>query len=163
HYPSAAAGNPGSLQVCMAGGDAVPTELQRQFRERFGVELTQGHGMTEVLICFVNPVEGGGKAGSIGLPASGTSARLVDDRGRDVPQGAIGEILVKSEGAMVGYWSDPEATAAALQDGWLRTGDLAREDEDGYYWFAGRKKEIIVRGGSNVSPLEVEEALCRHP
>jgi long-chain acyl-CoA synthetase len=75
----------------------------------------------------------------------------------------VGEILVQSPGAMIGYWNDPEATAATLQEGWLRTGDLGRVDEDGDYWFVGRKKEIIVRGGSNISPLEVEEALYEHP
>jgi len=163
HCRSAAAFDLGTLESCLAGGDSVPTELQRQFRQRFGVEITEGHGMTEVCPCFVNPVRGEKKPGSIGVPSPGTSARLVDDAGRDVPPGAVGEILVRSEAIMVGYWADPEATAAALQEGWLRTGDLARRDEDGYYWFVGRKKQIIIRGGSNISPLEVEEALCQHP
>jgi long-chain acyl-CoA synthetase len=80
-----------------------------------------------------------------------------------VARGEVGEILVRSEAAMIGYWEDPKATAATIQDGWLRTGDLGQVDEDGYYWFVGRKKEIIVRGGSNISPLEVEEALYQHP
>jgi long-chain acyl-CoA synthetase len=161
--PGAAGYDLEALEICLAGGDAVPTELQRRFREQFGVELTELHGMTEVCPCFANPVQGPKKTGSIGLPAPGTSARLVDDAGRDVPPGEVGEILVRSEATTVGYWADPEATAAALQEGWLRTGDLARRDEDGYYWFVGRKKQIIIRGGSNISPLEVEEALCQHP
>jgi long-chain acyl-CoA synthetase len=82
---------------------------------------------------------------------------------RDVPAGEEGEILVRSAAAMNGYWEDSAATAATIQDGWLRTGDLGRVDQDGYYWFVGRKKEIIVRGGCNISPLEVEEALYQHP
>jgi long-chain acyl-CoA synthetase len=163
HCPGASAYDLGSLEICLAGGDAVPTELQRQFQARTGVEITEVHGMTEVCPCFANPVRGLKKVGSIGLPAAGISARLVDDEGRDLPSGAVGEILVKSEATMVGYWEDPEATAAALQDGWLRTGDLARRDEDGYYWFVGRKKQIIIRGGSNISPLEVEEAILQQP
>jgi long-chain acyl-CoA synthetase len=134
-----------------------------EITDRIGAELTELHGMTEVCPCFTNPVGGPKKTGSIGVPAPGTSARLADDQGNDVPPGEVGEILVKSEATMVGYWADPEATAAALQEGWLRTGDLARRDEDGYYWFVGRKKQIIIRGGSNISPLEVEEALCHHP
>jgi hypothetical protein len=111
----------------------------------------------------VNPVAGGGKVGSIGLPAPGVTLRLVGPDGRDVPPGEVGEILVHGGFVTVGYWDDPEATAAAFQGGWLRTGDLARADEDGYYWFVGRSKEIIMRGGSNLSPLEVEEALYQHP
>jgi long-chain acyl-CoA synthetase len=163
HCPSAAGSDLRSLEICVAGGDSVPTELQRQFKERFGVEITEGHGMTEVCPCFVNPIRGPRKPGSIGVPSPGSSARLVDDGGRDVSAGEVGEILVLSQATMVGYWEDPEATAATLQDGWLRTGDLARRDEDGYYWFVGRKKQIIIRGGSNIAPPEVEEALCRHP
>ena len=89
--------------------------------------------------------------------------RLVDDEGRDVPSGSTGEILVKSDATMIGYWQEPEITAATLQNGYVRTGDLGRVDDDGYYWFMGRKKEIIIRAGSNISPLEVEEILYQHP
>src|SRR5205823_2865889 len=110
-----------------------------------------------------NPPFGVKKTGSIGPPTPGVRLRIVGDSGQNVPTGEVGEIVVQSEGAMVGYWDDPEATAATIQDGWLRTGDLGRVDAEGYYWFVGRKKEIIVRGGSNISPLEVEEALYQHP
>jgi len=89
--------------------------------------------------------------------------RLVDEEDRDVPEGGVGEILVQSESMTIGYWDDPEATAALLRGGWLHTGDLGRRDDAGYYWFVGRRKEIIVRGGSNISPLEVEAVLCQHP
>jgi long-chain acyl-CoA synthetase len=163
HSPLASECDMSSVEFCLAGGDAVPTELQRQFKARFGVEIAEGHGMTEVCPCFVNLSGDPRKVGSFGRPAAGVSARLVDEAGLEVPVGEVGEVLVKSNATMVGYWEDPEATAAALQDGWLRTGDLARRDGDGYYWFAGRKKQIIIRGGSNISPIEVEEAIGQHP
>src|SRR5207247_1844384 len=101
--------------------------------------------------------------GSIGKPVAQTRMRLVDEKDKDVPAGQVGEILVQSPAMMVGYWNDPAATAAALRDGWMHTGDLGRCDPEGYYWFVGRKKEIIIRGGSNISPLEVEEVIDEHP
>jgi long-chain acyl-CoA synthetase len=153
----------GATALVLAAGDAVSPELQRRFRQSFGVEIAEAWGMTEIVPGCVNPIAGRNKVGSIGLPAPGVRVRLVDDVGRDALPGEVGEMLVKSEAVTIGYWDDPEATAAALQDGWLRTGDLARVDEDGYYWFVGRKKELIIRGGSNISPLEVEEALYQHP
>jgi long-chain acyl-CoA synthetase len=119
--------------------------------------------MTELVPYCINRQGGNRKEGSIGQPSAGVTLRLVDESGCDVPAGEIGEIIARSEATMVGYWNDPGATAAALRDGWLYTGDLGRIDEDGCYWFVGRKKEIIVRGGSNISPLEVEEALYQHP
>jgi acyl-CoA synthetase (AMP-forming)/AMP-acid ligase II len=163
HYPEAASHDLSSLRVCGAAGDAVPSDLQQRFHAIFGVELTELWAMTEICPGCSNPVAGGKKVGSIGLPAPGVTLRLVGPDGRDVPPGEAGEILVQSQAATIGYWNDPEATAAAFHEGWLRTGDLARVDESGYYWFVGRKKEIIIRGGSNISPLEVEEALYQHP
>jgi long-chain acyl-CoA synthetase len=151
------------LRACFAGGDAVPTEVHRRFKDMFGVEVTEACGMTEVQPYACNPRDGHARLGSIGLPAPRVRLRLVDGLGRDVERGEEGEVLVNSAATMVGYWNDPDATAATIRDGWLSTGDLARMDEDGYYWFVGRKKEIIVRGGSNISPLEVEEALYQHP
>jgi long-chain acyl-CoA synthetase len=161
--PAAAACELNSLKFCLAGGDAAPTELQRRFQATFGVELTEGCGMTEVVPYCLNPAYSAKQPGSIGQAAPGIRLRLVDDEGRDVPPGQVGEVLVQGAACMVGYWNDPEATAATLQDGWLHTGDLGRQDEDGCTWFVGRKKEIIIRGGSNISPLEVEEALYQHP
>ncbi len=163
HAPGAASRDLGALRFCLAGGDAVPTELQRRFEEKFGIALTEGCGMTEVIPYACNPAYGAKRAGSMGLPLPGVRLRLVDENGRDVPGGEVGEICVQSEASMVGYWEEPEATAATLRDGWLHTGDLGRIDTEGYYWFVGRKKEIIVRGGSNISPLEVEEVLYQHP
>jgi len=160
-------GHPGcdltSWRCCTAGGDVVPLELHERFRRVTGFEISELYGMTEVLSCITNPPFGAKKPGSVGKPAAQTSLRIVDDQDRDVPPGGTGELLVRTPAMMVGYWNDPAATAAALRGGWLHTGDLARCDDDGYYWFVGRKKEIIIRGGSNISPLEVEEVLDAHP
>lgn len=163
HCPAAATCDLSSLRYAAAGGDSVPIEINAGFRDAFGVELCETCGMTEVAPYSINPPNGLKKTGSIGLPASGMQLRLVDDVGNEVARGCVGEILVKSEATMIGYWKDTDATAQALRDGWLHTGDLARIDEDGYYWFAGRKKEIIVKGGANISPMEIEEAISEHP
>ena len=151
-----------SLRTCIGGGDAVPVALQERFHERFGVDILEGCGMTEVIPFTLN-VPGAHRPGSIGQCCPGMSIRLVDDAGCDVSPGAVGEILVASDAAMIGYWREPEISAATIVDGYVRTGDLARVDDDGFYWFMGRKKEIIIRAGSNISPLEVEEALYQHP
>jgi len=150
-------------QVCTAGGDVVPLELHERFRRITGFDITELCGMTEALSYVTNPPFGPKRLGSIGKPAAHTKMRLVDEHDQDVPVGQMGEILVQTLAMMVGYWNDPEATAATLRDGWLYTGDLGRLDEDGYYWFVGRIKEIIIRGGSNISPLEVEEVIDEHP
>jgi acyl-CoA synthetase (AMP-forming)/AMP-acid ligase II len=128
-----------------------------------GFEIDELYGPTEALSCITNPPFGTKRLGSIGKPVAQTRLRIVDQRGKDMPVGQAGELLVESPAMMVGYWNDPAATAEALRDGWMHTGDLARCDADGYYWFVGRKKEIIIRGGSNISPLEVEEVLDAHP
>jgi long-chain acyl-CoA synthetase len=163
HSPDASSADLRTLRWCLAGGDAVPTELQRRFTEVFGVELSEGCGMTELVPYCINRPGDERQEGSIGRPSAGVVLRIVDERGREAPPGEVGEIVAKCEATMIGYWNDPQATAAALKDGWLHTGDLGRMDVDGYYWFVGRKKEIIVRGGSNISPLEVEDALYQHP
>lgn len=152
-----------SWRCCTCGGDVVPVELHRRFRAVAGFELDELYGMTEVLSCITNPPFGAKKPGSIGKPAVRTELRVVDGEGKEVPSGETGELLVRSRAMLVGYWNDPEATAEAIRDGWMHTGDLVRVDEDGYYWFVSRKKEIIIRGGSNISPLEVEEVLDSHP
>ena len=152
----------GSLRLCSAGGDTVSVAVQKEFEQRFGVSIQEGVGMTEsVPICLNRP--GRIRAGSVGEAAEGMEVRVVDETGAPVEPGATGELIVRTEAKMTGYWNDLEATAATVRDGWLYTGDLARVDEDGYYWFAGRKKEIIIRGGSNVAPQEVEEVLLQHP
>jgi long-chain acyl-CoA synthetase len=152
-----------SLRYCLAGGDAVSRTLSDRVRDVLSVELHEGCGMTEVIPYALNRPCIENRVGSIGQPSAGMELRLVDEMGKDVSEGEVGEILVRSKAVMRGYWEDAEATAAALQDGWFHTGDLGRRDTAGYYWFVGRRKEIIVRGGSNISPLEVEAVLARHP
>jgi acyl-CoA synthetase (AMP-forming)/AMP-acid ligase II len=156
-------GNLGGWRSCTAGGDVVPLELHHRFRKATGFEIAELFGMTEVGTCITNPPFGGGRLGSIGRPVAQTRLRVVDDRGRDLPAGQTGELLVQNPAMMVGYWNNPAATAEALRGGWMHTGDLVRCDEDGYCWYVGRKKEIIIRGGSNISPAEVEEVLDAHP
>jgi acyl-CoA synthetase (AMP-forming)/AMP-acid ligase II len=163
NYPDIATYQLTSLQVCFAGGDAVPATLQKRFEEITGVKILEGCGMTEVIPYTMNPPNGEKRVGSIGKPAIGMTLLLVDEKGRDVPPGKVGEIVVKSDAMMIGYWENPEASNAVLHEGWLHTGDLAWMDAEGYYWFVSRKKEMIVRGGSNISPLEVEAVLYQHP
>lgn len=152
-----------SLRYCLAGGDAVSRRLNATVYAVLGVELYEGCGMTEVIPYALNRPGIENRVGSIGMPSGGMSLRLVNDAGQDVSDGEVGEILVQSDGLTIGYWEDPEATAAVLREGWFHTGDLGRRDDAGYYWFVGRSKEIIIRGGSNISPLEVEAAIAQHP
>jgi long-chain acyl-CoA synthetase len=153
--------NVSSLGRIWVAGDSVPVMLQQRVRELFDVEVLEGYGMTEVLPIAGNP-RGAAQPGSLGMPLNST-VRIVDSRGHDVEAGIVGEMLVRSPASCVGYWNDPEATAQLLEGGWLRTGDLGSRGEDGYLWFKGRLKQIIIRGGSNISPQEVEEALYQHP
>jgi acyl-CoA synthetase (AMP-forming)/AMP-acid ligase II len=162
-HPAARQTDFSSLRCCVVGGDRVPMEEHRRFRQVTGCPIVETCGSTESFSYAMNPPEGPIKPGSIGTPVCNTVLRLVDDSGRDVPIGEMGEILVKSRANTVGYWNDPGETAKTLKDGWYYSGDLARADADGYYWFAGRKKHIIIRGGSNISPREVEEVLFLHP
>ena len=120
----------------------------------------EGCGITEIGGYFATQPIGKEKPGSIGLPTARTEVRLVDVDGKAVPLGQPGEVLLKTPSAAVGYWDDPEATSSLFQDDWLRTGDIARKDEDGYLWFVGRRKLIIVRRGSNIAPAAVEILGC---
>ena len=152
-----------SLRRAWGAGDAVSVTLQNRFKTAFGIPLQEAYGMTESAPLTANPKDLI-RSGSLGLPVDGVELRIMDLAGHDVPEGETGEILARSPGNCVGYWKDPAATRTALdEDGWLHTGDLASRDADGYYWFRGRKKEIVIRAGSNISPQEVEEALYRHP
>jgi long-chain acyl-CoA synthetase len=152
-----------SLRFCLGGGDAVPPVLNQQMQQQFGVEIYQGCGMTEVIPYTMNCPGHPNRVGSIGPASVGMHLRLVNEVGEDVPGGEVGEVLVQSDALMLGYWHNPEATAEVMENGWLHTGDLAWQDNEGYYWFVGRRKEIIIRGGSNISPLEVEAVLYEHP
>ena len=151
-----------SMRLCIAGGDTVPVTLQERFRDLFGIPVREIYGMTEsVPITCIR--EGAPRTGSVGPAMDLVDARVADLHGNVVPDGQVGELQVQSPANCVGYWDDPRNTEATFTDGWLRTGDLVRRDSDGYFWFEGRAKQIIIRGGSNISPQEVEEALYHHP
>ncbi len=153
-----------SLRICRAGADKVSTELLTEFAALAGFPIDEGYGMTEVGLATLNPPSGPIKQGSIGPPIGGFSVAIRDEAGEPVEEpGTVGRVWLKTRSRMVGYWQAPEATAEILREGWLDSGDLARADEDGYLWFFGRKKQVIVHDGSNISPLEVEGALMEHP
>ncbi|TFV63637.1 long-chain fatty acid--CoA ligase [Geodermatophilus sp. DF01-2] len=153
-----------SLRLCVSGGSAMPVEVMRAFEEAFGCIILEGYGLSETSpVASFNQLHAERKPGTIGTPIPGVEMRLVDDEGRDVPEGEVGEIAIRGQNVMKGYWGKPEETAKAIPDGWFRTGDLARRDADGYYAIVDRKKEMIIRGGYNVYPREIEEALYEHP
>jgi long-chain acyl-CoA synthetase len=152
-----------SLRVCRCGSDKVSSELLHEFAAVAGFPIVEGYGMTEVGLATLNPPSGVVKQGSIGRPISGFSIALRGEEGEPVGAEAVGRIFIRTPASMAGYWEAPEATAEVLREGWIDSGDLARADEDGYLWFFGRKKQVIVHDGSNISPYEVEGALVEHP
>jgi acyl-coenzyme A synthetase/AMP-(fatty) acid ligase len=152
-----------SLRLCRAGADKVSTELLTEFAALAGFPIVEGYGMTEVGLATLNPPSGVIKQGSIGRPISGYSISVRDERGDQIEPESVGRIWIRARSRMSGYWEAPEATEEVVVDGWLDSGDLARADGEGYLWFFGRKKQVIVHDGSNISPLEVESALTEHP
>jgi long-chain acyl-CoA synthetase len=153
-----------SLRFCVSGGASLPVEVLRRFERAFDVTIYEGYGLTECSpVCVENPYGRQTKPGSIGLPIPGFEARIVDEMDNAVQTGQVGELCVRGPGVMKGYLHQPEATAETLRGGWLHTGDLARADEDGYIYIVDRKKEMIIRGGYNVYPREIEEVLYGHP
>jgi long-chain acyl-CoA synthetase len=161
--PGVAACDFRELRFCMSGGEHVPPSLHDEFRRRTGVELTEQCGSSEAGPFAQNPPFGRKKRGSIGLPVYGVQICIVDESGEDVAAGETGEIVIKSSFSMDGYWNDTALSRKTMRNGWIRTGDLGRFDADRYLWFMGRKRDVIIRGGSNVSPLEVETVLLSHP
>ncbi|QNS08249.1 long-chain-fatty-acid--CoA ligase [Streptomyces xanthii] len=153
-----------TLRMCISGGASLPVEILQRFEKRFGCQVLEGFGMSETspVVTFNHP-DRPRKAGSIGTPIRDVEVRLVDAAGDDVPTGEIGELAVRGPNVMKGYWNRPQETEAAIPDGWLRSGDLARADEDGYLYIVDRKKDMIIRGGYNVYPREIEEVLHEHP
>ncbi|MFI6808995.1 long-chain fatty acid--CoA ligase [Streptomyces luteogriseus] len=153
-----------TLRMCVSGGASLPVEVLHGFEERFGCAVLEGFGMSETspVVTFNHP-DRPRKAGSIGTPIKDVEVRLLDEKGQDVGTDAIGELVVRGPNVMKGYWNRSEETAAAVPDGWLRTGDMARQDEDGYLYIVDRKKDMIIRGGYNVYPREIEEVLHEHP
>ena len=152
------------LRFCISGGASLPVEVLRRFEDRFHTTIYEGYGLTECSpVCVENPFGRQTRPGSIGLPIPGFEARIVNDRDEDVSTGAVGELIIRGPGVMKGYFNQPEATAETLRGGWLHTGDLARMDENRYIYIVDRKKEMIIRGGYNVYPREIEEILYTHP
>src|SRR3954470_12737912 len=142
-----------SLRLCISGGAAMPVEVMRQFEEAFGCIILEGYGLSETApVASFNHPDRERKPGSIGTPIEGVEMKLID-----------GEIAIRGHNVMKGYWNKPDATAKAMQDGWFLTGDVARTDDDGYFFIVDRKKDMIIRGGYNVYPREIEEVLYEHP
>lgn len=165
NHPKAAELDLSSIEACVSGAAPLPVEVQTKFEQLTGGRLVEGYGLTEASpVTHANPVWGRRKEGSIGLPWPDTDCRIVDlETGEDVPVGEAGELLIKGPQVMKGYWNNPEATEAALQDGWLHTGDVAKVDEEGYFYIVDREKDMIIAGGFNIYPREIEEVLYAHP
>lgn len=168
NHPDVAAGkyDLSSIRACISGSAPLLVETKRRFEELTGGKLVEGFGLTEAHVAtHANPVNGRNQAGSIGLPVPNVEARIVDATDGDVELavGEIGELVMRSPTIMAGYWNMPNETSNTLRDGWLFTGDIARMDEDGYFYIEDRKKDMILCGGYNVYPREVEEVLAQHP
>jgi long-chain acyl-CoA synthetase len=152
------------LRVCASGGASMPVEVMRGFEEAFGCKILEGYGLSETSpIASFNHPDRERKPGSIGTPIDGTEMKVVDDDRNEVGLGEIGEILIKGHNVMKGYWKSPKATAESIKDGWFATGDMAKVDDDGYFYIVDRKKDLIIRGGYNVYPRDIEEVLYEHP
>jgi benzoate-CoA ligase len=154
----------GRVRLCVSAGEALPAPLYERWRERFGVEILDGIGSTEMLHIFLSNRAGEARPGSSGKPVPGYEVRIADDAGRDVPDGEVGMLLARGDSAARRYHERPEQTAATMfEPGWLRTGDSYRRDADGYYWHVGRSDDLLKVSGQWVSPVEVEAALAAHP
>jgi long-chain acyl-CoA synthetase len=154
-----------SLRTCVSGGAALPVQVLTDFEKAFGCTVLEGYGLSESspAAAFNHPNRPR-KAGSIGTPIEGVEMRVVDLDGVEVPQGKTGEIQIRGHNVMKGYWNLPDATKATITaDGWLNTGDVGKVDEDGYFYIVDRTKDMIIRGGYNVYPREIEEVLYEHP
>jgi len=163
-YPDRAAYDVSALRLCVSGGAAMPVEVLRGFEEAFGCLVLEGYGLSETSpVASFNHPDRARKPGSIGTPIRGVQMRVVDKEGNEVAGGEVGEIVIRGHNVMKGYWRRPEETAKAIPDGWFRTGDIGRVDEDGYFVIVDRKKDMIIRGGYNVYPREIEEVLYEHP
>ena len=153
-----------NLRLAVSGGSAMPVEVMRAFGERFSVSILEGYGLSETSpVASFNRTDRPTKPGSVGLPVWGIKIRIVDIEGNDVPVGEMGEILIKGHNVMKGYYKRPEATAQTIENGWLHTGDIGTFDEEGYIYITDRVKDMIIRGGFNVYPREIEEVLMTHP
>jgi long-chain acyl-CoA synthetase len=164
NHPDRARYDASSLKYCISGGAPLPVEVLRGFDEAFGCKVLEGYGLSETTgMSSFNLPSRERKPGSIGLPVGGTEMKVVDDDDREVPQGEPGEIVSRGPFVMKGYWNREDATEQVMRGGWFHTGDIATVDEEGYFFIVDRKKDLIIRGGYNVYPREVEEVLYSHP
>ncbi len=152
-----------SLRLCVSAGEALPDEIYTRWRDRFGVEIIDGIGTTEILHIFLSNRPGAARPGSSGRPVPGYEAAIVDDAGQSLPQGEIGNLRVKGDSVMAYYWNKHDKTRESLFGAWIQTGDKYYEDADGYFWYCGRADDMLKVGGIWVSPVEVEGTLIRHP
>jgi long-chain acyl-CoA synthetase len=164
HHPERAEHDVSSLELCVSGGAALPVEVLHGFDEAFGCKVLEGYGLSETTgMASFNLPDRERKPGSIGVPIGGTEIRLVDDDDNEVEQGEPGEVVMRGPFVMKGYWNKEEATEEVMRGGWFHTGDIATVDDDGYFFIVDRKKDLIIRGGYNVYPRELEEILYGHP
>jgi long-chain acyl-CoA synthetase len=164
HHPERERFDASSLRTCITGGASMPVEVLRGFEEAFGCVVLEGYGLSETSpVASSNHPDRERKPGSIGTPIEGVEMRVVDERDEEVAPGEVGEIVIRGHNVMKGYWRRPDATAEAMRGGWFHSGDMARVDEEGYFFIVDRKKDMIIRGGYNVYPREVEEVLYEHP
>jgi len=153
-----------NVRLCVSGGAPMPVAIMEAFEKTFNTIIIEGDGPTECSpVTSVNPPNGVRKVGTIGIPLPGVEMRIVDDDDNELPPNEVGEIVVRGENVMLGYHNQPEATAEAMRNGWYHTGDLGKVDEDGYFTIVDRKKDMLIVGGLNVYPREVEEVLYKHP
>jgi long-chain acyl-CoA synthetase len=154
-----------SLRCCVSGGAAMPPAVMERFEQRYGVPIYEGDGPTECSpVTSVNPIGGRRKPLTIGVPIPGVEMKVMDDAGQEVPVNTLGEVCVRGRSVMKGYWRQPEETRQVFHpDGWLRTGDIGKVDEDGYFYLVDRRKDMIIVHGINVYPRQVEDVLYRHP
>ncbi len=165
NHPEAAAYDLSALRLCVSGGSAMPVEVMRAFDAKYGVNILEGYGLSETSpVASFNVLDRPKKAGSIGLPLRGVEFKLVDDQDQEITAtDTPGEICIKGPNVMKGYYQRPEANAEVMRGGWFHTGDVGTRDADGYYFIVDRKKDMIIRGGFNVYPREIEEVLYAHP
>jgi long-chain acyl-CoA synthetase len=164
HSPDADKYDTSSLQYCVSGSAPLPVAVLEAFEKKFGCRILEGYGLSEATAALTgHNREMPRKPGSVGRPLPGVEIRIVDENDQDVPVGEVGEIIARGPNIMQQYYNLPEETAAAMRNGWLHTGDMGRMDEDGYIYVVERKKDLIIRGGFNIYPRDVEEVLNRHP
>ena len=153
----------GAFRLCVSGSAPLPAQVLQDFEALFGQRILERYGMTETLMTLGNPYDGERRAGTVGLPFPGVSIRIVDEQGQAVRDNESGELFVQSPMVCAGYWNRPDATAAAFVNGWFRTGDIAEREADGYITLCGRRSDVVISGGFNIYPREIEELLAEHP